>query len=50
MKQSETNLEMMICNEAKRVPEEYTNRSRRKQQTLEIKYGGRNHAMVNREG
>ena len=39
-----------MCNEEKHIPEEYTKRSRRKQQTREIKYGGINKAMENREG
>ena len=50
MKSSAIKLAMMMCNEEKHIPEEYTKRSRRKQQTREIKYGGINKAMENREG
>ena len=50
MESSEKKLAMMMRNQAKRVPEQYTKRSRRKQQTQESKYGGRNQAMANREG
>ena len=50
MESSEKKLAMMMRNQAKRVPEQYTKRSRRKQWTQESKYGGRNQGMVNREG
>ena len=40
----------MMCNKAKCVSEEYTKRSRRKQQTLKRKYGGSNQEKANREG
>ena len=40
---------MMTGNEEKQVPEEYTKRSRRIQQTRESKYGGRNKEMINEE-
>ena len=39
-----------MCKKEKFFLEEYTKLSRRKQQTQESKYGGRNQAMVNREG